>query len=576
MSTHGGSAFMAELLSVVANELALVGVEATTHTGSYPSMETDTVYVVIPHEYFVVTPTEFQPTAEQRKRTIAFCVEHPGNATFEVSIRYAQLVGAAMDINASSQAEMERRGVPTESFKLGYSKSWDAWGGNIGSERPIDITYLGTTDPRRNRLLSKYSRLLESYDTAYLIPPHEPMVAPRDDFLMGKAKLRHLASSRVLLNLHRGASDALEWVRVLEAICNGCVVISERSRDVPPLVPGEHIVLGRGELLGIFAKALLEDADRQNDIRASAYSFVKNELTMAASAERLITLAEKLIRSYPLKNSYSTTPIRSAVDKAPRPVLDVSFPFGGCVDPANALAYETVCDRIGATSLNATVTEWDHPQVDGGRPRVDAILASTRGTSVTDAVDSLKKQTFPIRIVCGETDSPSLGALRNRLIRGSDAEYLFILDPVHACFPDAIARLIQEATNSGLPAAYSMVSVRNGGLLNCHPIEIERLTRIAYLEGPLLIKRDLIERMGGYAEEPELIGLEDHDMYCRLADAKVSVRFVKQILSERSLPEPRLEFIRPIDIEPLLSWRLLRRRSALLFAGQGLLPEATL
>ncbi len=144
VSADGGSAFMAELLEVVADAVRTAGGRARTVIGGYPRPEPDTVYVVIPHEYFVVTPDAGFPSAELCRRTIGFCVEHPGTATFERTAGLVGGLGGAVDIDSGSAAELRRRGVPVEHFQLGYSPLWDMWGGDLDSRRDIDLTYLGT------------------------------------------------------------------------------------------------------------------------------------------------------------------------------------------------------------------------------------------------------------------------------------------------------------------------------------------------------------------------------------------------------------------------------------------------
>jgi len=76
---------MEELLEVVADAVRSVGGRAETHTGPLPEDDDDTVYLVVPHEYLVVLPEDQRPRPEQLRRTIAFCVEHPGTRTFDTS-----------------------------------------------------------------------------------------------------------------------------------------------------------------------------------------------------------------------------------------------------------------------------------------------------------------------------------------------------------------------------------------------------------------------------------------------------------------------------------------------------------
>src|SRR5581483_8692786 len=130
--------------------------------------------------------------------------------------------------------------------------------------------------------------------TRLLVPPEEPKTEPRPDFLVGEEKRHALASSKVLLNVHRQDVPFFEWLRVLEAIANGCVVVSEHSLDTAPLVPGEHFVSGRPEHLAQPAAALVRDEPELRRLRHAAYECIRRERPMSAAAERLLALAERV------------------------------------------------------------------------------------------------------------------------------------------------------------------------------------------------------------------------------------------------------------------------------------------
>ena len=61
---------------------------------------------------------------------------------------------------------------------------------------------------------------------------------------MREGKWQLLRDSRVLLNIHVAQRPYFEWLRVVQAICCGCAVVSEHSAGYEPLVPGEHFLSG--------------------------------------------------------------------------------------------------------------------------------------------------------------------------------------------------------------------------------------------------------------------------------------------------------------------------------------------
>ncbi len=135
----------------------------------------------MPHEYFAVCA---DPGPAVRARTIALGVEHPGTGTFEVSTQHAARLGGWFEIADSSVEALAARGHTADLFQLGHVPGWDAWGG-ADDERAVDVTYLGTADPRRLAVLAAAAPHLAGLRSELLVPPHEPMVGSRPDFLVG-------------------------------------------------------------------------------------------------------------------------------------------------------------------------------------------------------------------------------------------------------------------------------------------------------------------------------------------------------------------------------------------------------
>ncbi len=240
---------------------------------------------------------ELHPTRAQLGRTIAFCTEQPGTHWFELTRAHAASAGGVVDIYPDAVRELGRRGVRAEHFRLGYSGFWDRWDRDEGRQRPVDVLHLGAVNERRLRALAGFAGTLWPHRTRLLVPPEKPKTRQRADFLVGEAKWECLRSAKILLNLHRQESAYFEWVRVLEGISNGCVLVSEHSPGCEPLVPGEHFVSGTLENLALLADHLLRDEALLSTMRLAAYDHVRAELAMRPAAERLIAMAEGLARS---------------------------------------------------------------------------------------------------------------------------------------------------------------------------------------------------------------------------------------------------------------------------------------
>lgn len=541
VSPVGGSAFMDELLAAVAHEVAELGYPTRTSCGALPDGDED-VAVVIPHEYFVLTPPEEHPAPHQLARTIGLCVEHPGNATFETSAQWAGRLGAVMDINRDGVEELARRGLPAHRFHLGYSSLWDRWHGQDRA-RTYDLTYLGTTDARRDFLLGSQARAMCEWRTRLLIPPHEQMTRPRPDFLMGADKYDHLADSSILLNLHRGASRSLEWVRVLEAMCNGCVVVSEQSTDYDPFVPGVHLAFARGQSLVAVASSLLRAPERLAEMRHAAYDFCTRHLSMAPSAQLLVDLAESLLGNGAAPPTATVAPARRGSqpvtpEPAPPPHHLPQLPDWATSVPTGVR--ERLVRAHATALLSGTVEVAQRGPLGGADARVDALVSTAReDTGLARTVRGLECQDVPVRILVGTASvgDDGLGVahavVRNELLGRVEAPYVLVLQPGQELLLGGLGRLCDALdADPNAAASYGMLFDEGTGTLwNALPLELERLTRRAYLGTPLLVRASAVAELGGFDTDVTLIGYEDHDFWLRFARAGLRAAFVAEIVA---------------------------------------------
>jgi hypothetical protein len=585
-SAPGGSAFMEELFEVVADAVRTAGGRAETHVGPLPEGDDDTVFVVVPHEYLVVLPERQRPRPDQLRRTIAFCVEHPGTRTFDTSAALLPEFGGAVDINADSTSELVRRGHDVRRFQLGYTPLWDRWGGDQDAPRDIDVTYLGTAEHRRSALLARAARDLDDFEVRLLTPPHEPMVKPRPDFLMGRAKHEHLARSRVLLNLHREASRALEWVRVLEAACNGCVVVTEPSRDLAPFTAGQHLLVARETVVGAATAAMLRDGELERSIRAEAYRFVKEELDMGPSARALLELAADLAERHgaPVRSERPLRKAAAVVVPADGP-LAVDTPswdprflgessLGAEPGPDRRLAARLTVERAETARRTdgGVLTPAALPLTPGTATRADdldvLIVRRVADPGVAALVDDLARgTTVPARVlVCqdGTAEPPGpkpydvlhhpvprgTGHAYNRLLAASDADLLLVLDAGVRCSPHLVERLL-AAARAGADVAHGPVADAERGLVGALPPEARRLARLPYLGSGYLVRRTVLEKLGGWPEDPWSEGLEHHSFWLGVAGRGDRTELVQQVLLSRTVPDPPA---RPLDLDPQRAW----------------------
>src|SRR5437016_4753201 len=110
---------MRELLAGVCGAARDVGLPAELCEDGFPRHEEGQVYVFIPHELYATEHDDDWPTAEQRRRSIALCVENPGTHWFEELCDLAPHFPRLLAINRASVVELERRGHAVEHLQLG-------------------------------------------------------------------------------------------------------------------------------------------------------------------------------------------------------------------------------------------------------------------------------------------------------------------------------------------------------------------------------------------------------------------------------------------------------------------------
>jgi Glycosyl transferase family 2/Glycosyl transferases group 1 len=619
-----GNAFMNELLAAVAHEVEAAGMRTELAFDALPEGE-DRAYVLIPHEYYDCVREERWPTPAQLRRTIAFCTEQPGTHWFDLGATHARSAGAVVDIYRGSVRVLERKGIGTEHFQLGYTSFWDRWGRDEGAHRPVDVLHLGAVNERRLHALAGYARTLWPHRTRLLIPPESPKTRERADFLVGDSKWLCLRSAKVLLNLHRQESAYFEWVRVLEAIANGCVLVSERAPDSAPLVPGEHFVSGTLENLALLADHLLQDEQRLATMRLAAYDLVRKELPMRPAAERLIAIAEALPRSPRPRRPVPTMPVRAQIRARlwrgiPNPRFDELYEqqrvlgqwssrsdavlkrlMIGQIELNRHLArHEVALRREDPDEIRVVARTASYPRSD---PRVSVLIPLyNHAEEVRSALASVASSEYgPLEVVVlddASTDrsqaavldffaahahlpgqlvqhvvNRGLGRTRNDLVASARGELVFMLDADNEIYPTGLDRLV-EALDADPEAlfAYCMLEEHVDGkpdtLRSFLPWEPGRLAEANYIDAMSLLRRRELLELGGYTEDPRLHGWEDYDLWCRTAQRGLRGVLVSEVLARyRRADHSMLYSITNIDTSEAES--LLRARYPVLAASRA-------
>ena len=176
-----------------------------------------------------------------------------------VQPRLAPRGGAIFDINRFYPA-FQRAGIAAHHLQLGWSPVWDHL---TERERDIDVLFMGCVTDRRARALAHYARTFSRRRVELLLSDNSrPNWSQSQSFRTDEVKWDLLGRAKVLINVHQDEAPYFEWLRIVQAISNGAVVVSEHSVDHAPLIPGKHLLMGDWHSLHLLTEMLLEDGDR--------------------------------------------------------------------------------------------------------------------------------------------------------------------------------------------------------------------------------------------------------------------------------------------------------------------------
>jgi GT2 family glycosyltransferase len=571
-----GNVFMTEIAEALNDAIAQSGREVRLHRHGLPAREAGTINLVVaPHEYFTLYEGASEASlVKAAAESVSVGVEQPGTYWFEYGARYTSYGLLAIDINRRGVTELRRRGLEAYRLHPGYYSGWDVWGGAASADRPCDVLFLGSLTERRARVLARSAPILSQWSCDLrLFMGDRPVRQGTDHFVSGHGKHQMLAASRVLLNIHQGARDYFEWIRVLEAMANGCLVVTERSGGYAPLVPSQHFLQASAVTLAGQVDGILRDEAMRAELACNAYEFVRKNLDFVDNVDRLLTLIERrLPQVAAFRDSSPSLPtlaraLRRPGQRAPAPPPLVSAPaaksqVSALFDQAEAHEKQgrsmikdiMLAEVNDARLIEATIAALEHGSQEHARvsdtagylratPEVSVVLTHYNYSAfVRDAIESVVASTgvglelvivdnhsddeelahlrsviseyewFPIRLVANSADQgPSTS--RNIGARHARAELLLLLDADNMLYPDG-ARLLKAALDrSDAAFAYGLIEKfgDDSGLLSAVPWNVEHLVHSNYIDTMALIRRKVWNEFGGF--DPQVAAMGGYDDY---------------------------------------------------------------
>lgn len=574
-----GNAFMRDIAEWIVEAAALAGRDAVLETG-LPKADGMIHLAVAPHELFPLSGASPAEVDAAVAASVLVCTEQPGTPWFDTTLDLARRAAAVLDINVVAVDALRAAGVDARHLQLGAVPSMTVRDPADATARPIDVLFLGALDDRRGAVLAQLAPVLASRIAELRLFRFEgPVGAHTPGLVFGHDKYRLLADSSTLLNVHRASTGStrpyFEWARMVEAMANGCVVVTEPSDGTAPLVAGTHFVEADADHLGATIEALLDDPERRREIAAAAFDAVTGELSLVTAVGTALDRLDRegtSGRTAPPRRQRGRPPTDRRTDGRSGTGFAAFRPHRELQVAAKraAIAEGHLLRRLDTAACllhhgtEQHVERWTTPTWEPCTPEVSVVVSLYDYAAVVcetlDSIAASEDVAFEIVVVedhatdasrdvvrtwmdahpgvpvllLGKEVNEGLSAARNTGFEAARAEMVMTIDADNLLVPRCLRRLADALhADAGAGAAYAILEDfgASPALRSALDWDVERLCRGNYLDAQAMWRRTVWAELGGYrADEGDVYGWEDWDLWLRLAAHGGRAAIVRQVL----------------------------------------------
>lgn len=567
-----GNEFMTDIARWLVDAAAQTGRSSELVLDELPTADGATHLVIAPHEFFVLSDATDAELRRACAASIPVCTEQPGTPWFHLGLQFTRFSPIVLDINRHGVAALRDNHVPARHLRLGgvpamnHHAGDDSVDGAWGDDRDVEVLFMGGDTGRRAAQLAAlaprlWNRACDLRTFRFTQPVHSGVAG----LVFGDDKYRLLARSKILLNLHRDdeVPGYFEWARMVEAMANGCVVVTEPSAGYEPLTPGVHFVETTDP--GRAIDELLDDPERCARVGAAAARAVLHEFPLV---DTLGPLLAEIEQAAPVEPPRRTQRFQRDHRPPPLPVFR----------PAPALRrriYDAVLAEVALQrrierarcrvrhGADDVVIETRTPAYDAATPEVSVVVtlfnyAPLVGETLASLVAS-DDVAFEIIIVddhstddgrtvveafghehpevpmllLGSEINRGLVAARNLGFSRARADRVMVIDADNLVYPNCLRRL-SDALDADPSAAFAYSTLEDfgaePGIRSAMDWHVPWLCERNYIDAQAMIRTDVFERLGGYLEHPGHYGWEDWDLWLRMAAAGERGEHVRSML----------------------------------------------
>lgn len=553
-----GNAFMRDIASWIVEAATQTGREAVlVDNGSPPTDPGQINLVVAPHEFYVLSEFDDATLHEAMHLSVPVCTEQPGTPWFDITAIAASQAPLVLDINQFGVDALRARGLDARRLRLGGVPSMAA----PAVDRDVDVVFLGGKTERRSARLGAMAQTLWNRECDLrLFTFRRPVQPGVPGLVFGDDKYRLLARSKILLNLHRDdrRPGYFEWARMVEAMANGCCIVTEPVSGFEPFVSGEHFVATEHleetiaelldnpmemERIGNAARhaalqlhplrdtvaPLLVELDRLDPIVPSVRRVPKyrRHLTVAQQLPLLPAFrANEGLRARVFHALRAEADLQRQIDAArcharhgsPDHLERLETPAYDAAEPTVTvlvtlfnyahLVRDTLDSIVASEGVDFEVIVVDDHSTDPGRDVVKAFLAEHPAVPM---------------VLLGCDANGGLPVARNLAFGHARAPYVMVMDADNLIFPNALATLA-TALEDDPAAAFAYNTLEEFGVLpgvrSSMAWHVPWLCEANYIDAQAMLRKSAWERHGGYRSNDDLVfGWEDWELWLRFAHA---------------------------------------------------------
>ncbi len=261
-----GNFFMREIADILLSGFEDAGVPASICFENGTPQPSATHHIVIaPQEFFLIGEGRRFGTEEFISRAVLYSTEQIQTPWFARSLVYMLRARAVAEINGQNAEIFRKAGVRAVTVQPGFTTRYQPFRPHQDvsqleifgrfprnvrefdvstpefSRRPLDVMFLGTSTPRREKLLASYAPVFAELNNLIFclktIKPIEPGSNPLAD---PNATAALLQRCKIMLNLHRDEYTFFEWWRIMQAFWQKTLVVSEPCFPHPDYKAGVH------------------------------------------------------------------------------------------------------------------------------------------------------------------------------------------------------------------------------------------------------------------------------------------------------------------------------------------------